>query len=206
MREFIEFFDEIHHDIVSLRADEVEVPVTDDGFPVRKHTAPSTGPIPGLKDTVGHLIYRHAVVATVYAKTTVVYAGHSALLLQDAYVKINKTATGPGICFTDDLRFITTRMEPSGQVCHENIIFQENALALGIIRHIKATIHGSLSKEEMRILIERWQREGRNTLNGRCPSPTAKVLHSAEYLPTSMVIIYPFFLLSPYAKASNLSI
>lgn len=89
-----------------------------------------------------------------------VYVGYSALLLEDAYLKIDKNTANPGIDLMDDLKFIGTRTEPSGQSCHKNIIYHENDLVPGNIRHMKAAMHGSLSKEEGRVFIERWMREG----------------------------------------------
>jgi hypothetical protein len=100
---------------VSLRADNVEVPVAGDGFPlIERHIAPNPDPIPRWKNTVKLLPYRQAVVATIYAKTAILYAGYSALILEDAYLKIGNNAAGPGIRLTDDLRFIITHTEPSG--------------------------------------------------------------------------------------------
>lgn len=96
-----------------------------------------------------------------------VYVGYSALLLEDAYLKIDKNTANPSI---DLMVFIGTRTEPSGQSCHKNIIYHEDALVPGNIRHMKAAMHGSLSKEEGRVFIERWMREGRNILAGGCPS------------------------------------
>lgn len=96
--------------------------------------------------------------------------GYSALLLEDAYLKIDKNIANPGIDLMDDLKYIGTRTEPSGQSCHKNIIYHENALVPGNIRHMKAAMHGSLSKEKRRVFIERWMREGRTILTGGCPS------------------------------------
>jgi hypothetical protein len=108
-----------------------------------------------------------------------VYVGYSALLLEDAYLKMDNSTASPGIALMDNFKFIGTRTEPSGQSCQKNIIYYENGLVLGTIQHIKAAIHGSLSKEGMRVFIERWQREGHSTINGRRPSPVAKIFVSA---------------------------
>ncbi|KAF5695300.1 hypothetical protein FGLOB1_14053 [Fusarium globosum] len=102
-----------------------------------------------------------------------VFVGLSALLLEDAYVKSNDS--GEQNTASDNLQGLIARTEPSGQQCHNNIIYHENALVPGNMSFIKKALHNQLGTKSQRHFIAKWKREAKSAVGEVNPSPVAKV-------------------------------